>query len=124
MLIALDKAGASTAEVRPRAKTVEVELTARGLKSFGLDNPSIVPQVRLPDYEGSTVLAWPPPQVPWGVQYVASMVLPRGPGENWLEEGKRRGQALREEAARVATYHAEIAPDREARERALINQTR
>jgi hypothetical protein len=39
-----------------------VELTARGLHSFSVSQPSLTRDLRLPNWEESSVMLWPPPQ--------------------------------------------------------------
>ena len=39
-----------------------VELTARGLHSFSVSQPSLTRDLRLPRWEESSIMAWPPPQ--------------------------------------------------------------
>jgi hypothetical protein len=39
-----------------------VELTARGLRSFSVSQPSLTRDLRLPNWEESSIMAWPLPQ--------------------------------------------------------------
>ena len=50
-----------------------VELTARNLESFSRSNSSVIGSVQLPAFEQSCRMAWPPPQIPLGVQVAASI---------------------------------------------------
>jgi hypothetical protein len=39
-----------------------VELASRGLQNFSISNPSIMETVKLPNWEHSDHIAWPPPK--------------------------------------------------------------
>ena len=45
----------------------EVELVARNLEHFTRDEPSITNELKLPDWDQPTKLAWPRPRTPLGV---------------------------------------------------------
>jgi hypothetical protein len=53
-----------------------VELTARGLQNFSISNPSIMETVRLPNWEHSDHMDWPPPKIPLGALVAAAMAPP------------------------------------------------
>ena len=90
-----------------------VELTARGLEHFTTASPSIALGVQLPDFECSTMLAWPPPKPSMAVQVATSMTYGPHPGANWWQESKERAQAIREEHARVIEHYDAMARARE-----------
>jgi hypothetical protein len=94
------------------------ELVARGLESFGRDNPSLTQELKLPDWEQPTKLAWPPPQVPLGVLVAQSMASAPHPGGNWWQHNQERAAAVREEQQRVSDYYADQARRHEERENA------
>ncbi len=87
-----------------------VELTARGLDAFSVENPSIAKALQLPDFEHSRHMAWPRPEVPLGVRMALSMSVPPHPGDDWAstaaQDNVRRAENERrwadEEAARQA----------------------
>jgi hypothetical protein len=90
------------------------ELVARKLAAFSRDEPSITKELRLPNWEQSEKMAWPPPQVPLGVLVAQSMVPAAHPGRDWwrAKEGEARAQRERQEreeqeeqAKRDAAFH-------------------
>jgi hypothetical protein len=52
------------------------ELTARGLESFTISNPSLTETAWLPDWTQSDRMAWPPPRTPFGRVVAAAMAPP------------------------------------------------
>jgi hypothetical protein len=50
-----------------------VELTARGLESFSISDPSLTEAAKLPDWTHSDRMAWPAPQAPLAAILAASM---------------------------------------------------
>ena len=95
-----------------------VELTARGLGNFTAADPSIARGVQLPDFERSSRMAWPPPQVPFAVLVAQSMVPAAHPGADWGQHNQERGQAMREEHTRIIAHYDAMAREREEREAA------
>ena len=67
-----------------------VEQTARGLERFTTANPSITLAVKLPDFERSTMQAWPPPKPSMAVQVATSITYGSHPRANWWQESKER----------------------------------
>jgi hypothetical protein len=53
-----------------------VELTARCLESFNISNPSIMVNARLPNWEHSDHMAWPPPKTPLAALVAEAMTPP------------------------------------------------
>lgn len=97
---------------------LSAELVARGLESFSRDNPSLTQELKLPDWEQSTKLAWPPPQPSLGKIMAQTMAVPYHPGAAWAEHAHERAAAVREEQERVADYYEAQARRREERENA------
>jgi hypothetical protein len=93
-----------------------VELTARKLDNFTTASPSVAEELQLPDWERSTVLAWPVPHRPL---FSPGMVplMPHADA-NWAEALEARDRARAEESQRVLAYYAAQAKAREEREAA------
>jgi hypothetical protein len=51
-----------------------VELTARNLESFSRSEPSVVDEVKLPDWSQSNRMIWPLPKIPLSVLVATSMI--------------------------------------------------
>lgn len=89
-----------------------VELSARNLEGFTMNNPSIAQQLQLPDVEDSGRMAWPPPQLSLAAVYAMSTVPQhdRRSTANWAaaqeeDNARRAANEARwdeEEAAREA----------------------
>jgi hypothetical protein len=88
-----------------------VELTARGLDSFGISAPQLTETMKLPGWPQSDRMIWPPPQVPLAVLVAESMRPPDDPrfGPNW-------GAAREQDMARRAATEARWANEEEARQ--------
>jgi hypothetical protein len=56
-----------------------VELTARKLAGFSTESPSIAKELKLPDFECSAKMAWPPPRPSLAAMFAMSMVPPNDP---------------------------------------------
>jgi hypothetical protein len=71
-----------------------VELKARGLENFSISNPSVVDMVRLPDWEHSECMLWPPHR-PIDPAMVVPMQLgdPRLTTDEWWEVGEEQRTA-------------------------------
>jgi hypothetical protein len=63
----------------------------------------------------SAKLAWPPPQPSFAVEVATSMIFSH-PGADWWQQREERGQAMREEYARVTEHYDSMARAREERE--------
>jgi hypothetical protein len=72
------------------------ELIARRLESFSVSNPSLAEELKLPDWQQSNKLVWPPPQKPLGVLMAESMSFAH-PGGDWWQEREAHAAALRKE---------------------------
>jgi hypothetical protein len=92
-----------------------VELTARGLDHFNIANPSIPGRLRLPDWECSERMAWPPPEV-----FVAAATPPfQFPGGGAWWENREKLAALQDaEQVRLSAYYEAQERAREKREEA------
>jgi predicted transcriptional regulator len=101
-----------------------VELTARGLASFTVANPSIASGVQLPELERSAVMAWPRPTPSLAVLVAASMSHRPHLGANWASEREERAQAMREEHERVIAHYDAMARQREEGREAAEAQKR
>jgi hypothetical protein len=88
-----------------------VELTARGLDSFGICDPSLTETMKLPGWTQSDRMIWPPPEVPLAVLVAEAMRPPDDPrfGPNW-------GAAREQDMARRAATEARWAKEEEARQ--------
>jgi hypothetical protein len=112
----------SQAAAGEHRRLLGVELTARGLKNFGISDASIMETVRLPNWTNSDQMAWPPPRTPLAALVAAAMTPPhdlRYTGD-WAaarEQDKSRRaaaetrwgeeEAARQEASRTA-YEASL----------------
>jgi DNA repair exonuclease SbcCD ATPase subunit len=64
----------------------KVELVARNLERFTRDEPSITNELRLPDWDQPSKLAWPPPQTPLAVLVLQGMAAAVDhPGATWWQ---------------------------------------
>jgi signal transduction histidine kinase len=103
-------------------------MVARGLESFGRDNPSLATELRLPSWDQPTKLAWPPPKPSEAAAFAASMAVPMHRGADWWRDGAARAAEQAAEAKRVSDHYAEQARLRDeheaAEERARIAKAR
>jgi hypothetical protein len=89
--------GSAPAGVAVRLR--EVELVARNLGGFTRDRPSITNELKLPDWDQSNKLAWPPPQTPLAVLAVQGMAAAVDhAGDNWWQRraGRQRSHMEQE----------------------------
>jgi hypothetical protein len=93
-----------------------VELTARNLASFSTARPSIMKELKLPHFDHSDRMVWPPPSTPLAVLASQAMPAPPHSGGDWWRGRDERAAAQRAEQARVAAYYEEQARQREERE--------
>ena len=103
-------------------RLVGVELTARGLESFSMSDPSLTEAAKLPDWTHSDRMVWPPPQAPLAALLAASMAPPPDARftANWAaarEKDVARRAAV--EARRVEEGEARQAESRRAYEASL-----
>jgi hypothetical protein len=103
-----------------------VELTARRLDSFNTQ-PSISASIRLPDYEHSASMMWPPPQQHFAAAFAAATPVMRDPrfSDDWwrtaeIDAAERRQLAER----RAREQEAASAQAREAYEKSLLENER
>jgi hypothetical protein len=108
-------------QVRPSGVSLHLlgaELVARGLDNFTRDDPSIVNELKLPDFEHSVQMAWPPPRPSMGAAFAATM-LPasdRRFSAEWWQEREQGAARQRAEQQRIADYYARTTEEQEARE--------
>jgi hypothetical protein len=86
-----------------------VELKSRGLANFSISNPSVIDMVRLPDWERSERMLWPPHR-PIDPAMVVPMQVgdPRLTTDRWHEVGEEQ-RAIERERQRRELEAAEIA---------------
>ena len=91
-----------------KRRLLGVELTARGLESFSISDPSLTEAAKLPDWTHSDRVAWPPPQTPLAVLVAASMTPPHDPrfSADWAAA---RDQDMARRAANEARWAEEEA---------------
>jgi hypothetical protein len=99
-----------------------VECAARHLGS--IDQAHSLMHMKIPVFAEPNKLAWPPPQIPLGVQVAASMAPPRGPALDWQSELVARDRQRHAEAQRVANYYANQAREKEERDNAAARAAR
>jgi hypothetical protein len=96
-----------------------VELLARQLEQFSSETPSIIQNVTLPDWTGSSTF-WPLPQPSKASAFAA--VEPPHPihrfSADWWKDNERRAAAQRAEQQRIADYYARTTKEQEDRENA------
>lgn len=67
-----------------------VERHTRAPRNLNTESPSIIAQVRLPDWQQSASMAWPPPEVPISVQVVSAVGFASHPGGEWWKDNEAR----------------------------------
>jgi hypothetical protein len=78
-----------------------IELKARGLENFSISNPSVIDMVRLPDWEHSERMLWPPHR-----PIDPAMIVPMQVGDwrlttdRWHEVGEEQRAIERERQLR------------------------
>jgi hypothetical protein len=91
----------------------EVELVARNLEGFTRDEPSIITELKLPDWADSARMAWPPPRpfdqsmfepVPYDPRYSPEWGLVQKEDRRASREREERETAEREAEA-LKNYH-------------------
>lgn len=101
-------------------RLVGPELAARNLEGFSTADPSILRELKLPDFEHSVRMAWPPPRTSMGAAAFAATMVPvsdrRFSGEWW----KDREEAARQRAQQqsMADYYSRMTKEQEDRENA------
>lgn len=97
-----------------------VEQVAGRLNSGAITNPTLIDAVKLPEFENSSKLLWPPPAVPFGVLYAESMAPMIGRFGNPAHdlEGYRRAQdeSRRADAEYSANYYRSLNKQRAEQE--------
>ena len=97
----------------------KVELIARQLEQFSSETPSIIANLTLPDWTGSSNF-WPPAQ-PSIASAFAAVVPPHHShrfSADWWKDTERRAAAQRVEQQRIADYYARTTKEQEDRENA------
>jgi hypothetical protein len=94
-----------------------VELSARNLKTIA-QGCSLMKDLKIPLWDSPSVLAWPPSQIPFAVQYVESMRFPAGPSPDWHEQIAERNAARAEDSKRMANFYQRQTQEREERDKA------
>jgi hypothetical protein len=102
---------------------LSAELTARNLSEFNRDQPSLTRDLRLPEWQESCRLAWPPRDTPAAVllsESIASQGDPRRHSSEWYqvlrEDNARR---VAEEQKRIEQEQRHTAEERAVYERSL-----
>jgi hypothetical protein len=85
----------------------EVENVARNFEGFGQHGLTLDRDLVLPDFDDPCKKLWPPYEVPWGVQYVESMLaqLQRRPPPGSQAEHELRQQHQREQADQLKAHY-------------------
>lgn len=100
-----------------------VELTARNLSEFNRDQPSLTRDLRLPEWQESCRLAWPPRETPASVllsESIASQGDPRRHSSQWFEAlAEDTARRKLEEQQRVEQEQRHTAEERAVYERSL-----
>jgi hypothetical protein len=96
---------------------LNTELTARSLT--GIKPDYSIMNIKLPDFGKPEKLAWPPPEVPLGVQMALSVAsMDRFDWRNWHEEIDERNRKIIAAANDGAAHYNARQKEREAREKA------
>jgi hypothetical protein len=103
-----------------RRHLLSAELVARGLENFSISNPSLTQELKLPNWEQSTKLAWPQQTPPLGVLVAEGVARRWHPGADWgrPEYARQRAAEVAAEQDCVQRYYADQARQREDRENA------
>ena len=83
-----------------------VELVARGLDRHDRDHPALSGNLKLPDWQRSETMAWPPPQH-WDTSLFAPAPFDRRYSADWAAAREEEQQAMRAEQERIAAYYEE-----------------
>ena len=96
------------------------ELVARGLDNFTRDDPSIARELKLPDFEHSVRMAWPPPPTSMGAAFAATMMPASDQrfSAEWWKEGEEGAARQRARQQSTADYYARQTTQQEERENA------
>jgi hypothetical protein len=113
----------SLAPANEPRRLVGVELTARNLTEYSGSQPSIGQTIRLPDYQHSAELAWPPTQEPFAASFAATMRVARDVRftDRWWEAAEADAAERQQLAERRAEQqHAADAVARAEYEKTLV----
>jgi hypothetical protein len=107
---------------------IKVELAARGLSGV-VPGCSLVTDLKLPKFNSTNELAWPPPQPSMAAEVAQQVAaITRHPGAGWHKELQARNRAAaeesRERAARQAAEREQRLKDQQEREHAADEQRR
>jgi hypothetical protein len=95
------------------------ELVARNLSSFSSADPSLAKELKIPDFERSNRMTYPPHRPP---DWLNVMPVAYHPGADWAAHQSERAQAIRREHEHTIAYYENMAKERaerEERERAM-----
>jgi hypothetical protein len=81
-----------------RRRPKGVELTARGLSSFSVSQPSVTRDLKLPNWQASATLAWPQPE-PFVPLFAPAAYDPRY-SDQWWKAGEQQREAEAERQRR------------------------
>ena len=100
------------------------ELAARGLDNFTRDDPSIANELKLPDFEHSVQMAWPPPRPSMGAAFAATMMptSDRRFSADWWQEREQGAARQRAEQQRIADTYVRMTREQEERENAEAHE--
>jgi hypothetical protein len=96
------------------------ELAARGLERFSTADPSIASELKLPDFEHSVRMAWPPPRPSMAAAFRATMMpaSDRRFSGDWWKDGEEGAARQRAEQQRIADTYSRMTREQEDRENA------
>jgi hypothetical protein len=99
-------------------RLVGPELAARNLEGFSTADPSILRELKLPDFEHSVRMAWPPPRTSMGAAFAATMlnVSDRRFSGDWWKDGEEGAARERAEQQRIADTYSRMTRGQEDRE--------
>jgi predicted transcriptional regulator len=113
-----DRVNVSAPAGEPR-RLVGPELAARGLERFSAADPSIARELRLPDFEHSVRMAWPPPRPSMVAVFAATVPASnRRFSGDWWKDTEDGAASRRAEQQQMADYYARTTAEQEARENA------
>jgi hypothetical protein len=105
----------------PLPHVPDPELMACGLRGFSRDQPSLLDNVRLCDWQSGKEI-WPPFQPPFAAEFV--LPVPQHPGAAWSSPEYLAAQHAERvaEQARMAAHFEQAAKEQEARENRTLRE--